>query len=129
MVCEEQILYFMIVTAKFANAGEFYCRFDLHHHHVPVPDFSLLPTSNHSFYIVTVRDPYDRTLSSFTYDHPLNDEALDRNASRLDLQGRLAAYKCFPSLEDFVGYIGDNVTDFEYSVHASKLRLRNLREQ
>lgn len=37
-----------------------------------VPDFGLLQQSKHDFYIITTRDPFDRVVSSFTYEHYLN---------------------------------------------------------
>ncbi|CAB9523988.1 expressed unknown protein [Seminavis robusta] len=73
-----------------------------------VPDFQTLPDNHHSFYVLTLRDPFDRTVSAFTYDHPLNDDSYQRNSSLADLNSRFKAYRCFPSLERFVQLLGDN---------------------
>jgi len=41
-------------------------------HYYHVPDFWRLPTSNHRAYIISIRDPFQRTVSALLYDHPSN---------------------------------------------------------
>ena len=74
-----------------------------------MPDFSKLPNSKHTMYIMSIRDVYDRTVSSFLYQHPENVKAYNDHAgiatssspSKLEERIRLA-YSCFPTLESFV---------------------------
>jgi hypothetical protein len=40
-----------------------------------VADFGLLPKSHHDFYVVTLRNPYDRVISAFCYEHLSNMKA------------------------------------------------------
>ena len=93
-----------------------------------MPDFQSLPDNEHSFYIITIRDPYDRIISAFSYEHPLNQAPLrgegsnQRNGrvpSKKEMAGRLAAFRCFPSLEAFVEYLGG--TDFSYPYDANQI--------
>lgn len=86
-----------------------------------VPDFPKLPNQTHSFYVITLRDPFDRTVSSFAWHHPRNDAAQGRNSSAAYLQIRLKAYKCFPTLERFAGFLGDNPNEFEYTYPPNSL--------
>lgn len=79
-----------------------------------VPDFGLLPQSKHDFYLVTVRDPLDRTISGFVYDHYRNQQARGIPLTQLALDRTKAAYSCFPKLETFAGYLEGDPSDFDY---------------
>jgi len=98
-----------------------------------VPDFQHLPKSPHSAFVVTIRDPYERTVSAFLYHHPRNvAHAMDEhehevaaakarasatmNATTTTNSNTAAAaieqtreqharyaYRCFPTLEAFTG--------------------------
>jgi len=76
-----------------------------------VPDFGLLPQSRHDFFVVTTRDPFDRVVSSFVYEHYRNRFAA---AHRGDKSKRMspverikykAAYRCFPTLNHWVSFL------------------------
>ena len=60
----------------------------------------------------------DRTVSAFLYNHPRNSAEVHAQAGTTphaaDVLLQEAAYRCFPSLETFVAFVGDNVTDYEY---------------
>lgn len=88
-----------------------------------VPDFASLPEKHHSFYIITLRDPYDRITSAFAYEHPLNRVSQGHKGKELPMKG--SAFRCFPSLEVFVEHIGENVTDFEYPYDANHVITRD----
>lgn len=80
-----------------------------------MPDFHKLPKKNHSFYLFSLRDPYERTISGFVFGHPTNAKALGRD--NLEWKRKRSGYfqpTCFATLEEFVQNIGDNPTDFEY---------------
>jgi hypothetical protein len=86
-----------------------------------VPDFAFLPQSHHDFYFITTRDPFDRSISAFAFEHFLNREA--RNDEPFDeyhfieKHVRLRyekAYNCFSTLERFVSFLEGESTDFFY---------------
>ena len=79
-----------------------------------VPDFGLLRDSNHSFYIITSRDPFDRTVSAFVYDHIKNRYARNETVSEIKQSKYEEAYRCFPSLSQYVKYLGDKPDEFNY---------------
>jgi Sulfotransferase family len=79
-----------------------------------VPDFGLLRQSNHTFYIITSRDPFDRTISAFVYDHIKNRYARNETVSAMKLSKFDEAYRCFPSLQHYVEYLGDKPHEFSY---------------
>lgn len=82
-----------------------------------VPDFAFLQQANHSFYVVTTRDPYDRVISAFCYEHLANREA---RSEPVDSKKRLKyvwAYQCFPTLESYVSFLAGNSSDFHYPYH------------
>ena len=79
-----------------------------------VPDFGLLKESNHSFYIITSRDPFDRTISAFVYDHIKNRNARNETIDDIKQSKYKEAYRCFPSLQHFVEYLGDKPHEFNY---------------
>jgi Sulfotransferase family len=79
-----------------------------------VPDFGLLQESNHSFYIITSRDPFDRTVSAFVYDHVKNRYARNESVSEYKKSKYEEAYRCFPSLSQYVENLGDKPHEFNY---------------
>ena len=79
-----------------------------------VPDFGLLRESNHTFYIITSRDPFDRTISAFVYDHIKNRNARNETMSTIHQAKQDEAYRCFPSLQHYVEYLGDKPHEFFY---------------
>eukprot|EP00527_Entomoneis_sp_CCMP2396_P008400 CAMPEP_0198147710 /NCGR_PEP_ID=MMETSP1443-20131203/37384_1 /TAXON_ID=186043 /ORGANISM="Entomoneis sp., Strain CCMP2396" /LENGTH=411 /DNA_ID=CAMNT_0043812153 /DNA_START=40 /DNA_END=1275 /DNA_ORIENTATION=- len=87
-----------------------------------VADFGLLPQSQHDFYLLTLRDPYDRTISSFVYEHYLNVKARGEEVNikkniRKDFEK--ACLTCFPTLESFVALLNGN--EFHYPHHKSEI--------
>jgi hypothetical protein len=79
-----------------------------------VPDFGLLRNSNHSFYIITSRDPFERTVSAFVYDHVKNRYARNETISEIKRSKYEEAYRCFPSLSQYVQYLGNKPFEFNY---------------
>ena len=79
-----------------------------------VDDTAKIQDSNHTIYIVTTRDPFDRTVSSFVYMHPRNKATFKRHMSLEDMLRKNSAYKCFKTLESFTQFIGDEPNDFAY---------------
>jgi Sulfotransferase family len=79
-----------------------------------VPDFATLKQSNHTFYIITCRDPFDRTISAFVYDHIRNKYARNETISAVKELKYEEAYKCFPTLQRYVEFLGDHPNQFHY---------------
>jgi hypothetical protein len=90
-----------------------------------VPDFGNLALTNHSFYLITLRDPFDRIKSAFAAQHPANDIARGKRTTKIDLNGRTAVYHCFPSLEVFAELLGDDPTNYYYPYKPNVLVLKN----
>ncbi|CAB9511645.1 expressed unknown protein [Seminavis robusta] len=90
-----------------------------------VPDFGLIPQSKHPFYIMTLRDPFQRSVSAFVYEHLDNVKARGETISPLSEEAKTEAKKCFPTLETFVEYIGDNPDDYDYPYHRSQIVATN----
>jgi hypothetical protein len=71
------------------------------------------PYTNYSFLVLTLRDPFSRCLSTFTYQHPVN---------RLEFESKKLAreftpvFECFPTLEIFSEFIGDDPDSFNYTL-------------
>eukprot|EP00536_Pseudo-nitzschia_multiseries_P001609 jgi/Psemu1/322148/estExt_fgenesh1_pg.C_210002 len=78
-------------------------------HYYHVPDFHTLRESNDKSFLISVRDVYDRAVSSFLYMHPGNKEfyAATQNLSESQLNKRkdAIAYSCFPTLESFASFL------------------------
>lgn len=81
-----------------------------------VQDFFKLPDYNHTFYMISVRDPYERTVSGFVYGHPSNYKVLglDRDIWKRNKRAGYFQPICFRTLEAFVENVGDNPTEFDY---------------
>jgi Sulfotransferase family len=90
-----------------------------------VPDFGLIPQGKHFFYIITLRDPLQRSISAFVYEHLDNVKARGESISPLAEEAKIEAKKCFPSLESFVEFIGDNPEDYDYPYHRSQIVAAN----
>lgn len=92
-----------------------------------VPDFRLLLQSHHDFYILTVRDPLDRIISSFVYEHYRN--RVSRNETIPQAEIYQQAYECFPTLEDFANFFdGPNPKDFHYPYYQNVLATDSCRD-
>ena len=70
-------------------------------HYYHVPDFWRLPTSNHETFLISMRDVFDRSISSLLYQHPLNAQAYNLTLSNNQKTNGPMAYRCFPTLEAF----------------------------
>jgi hypothetical protein len=80
-----------------------------------IPDFQHLKDSDHSMYILSVRDVYDRFVSSLLYQHPKNVEYYHVTMTRNIARAAPMAYKCFPTLEVFASWLKrGNSTDCDY---------------
>ena len=87
-----------------------------------VPDFGLLPRYQHDFYLVSVRDPYDRAISAFVYQHVANRMARNETMPTKEFYKMQAAYVCFPTLQVFCEYLqGHDSTKFHYPYHRSEI--------
>jgi Sulfotransferase family len=65
------------------------------------PDFQLLSTRqyHYDFYVWTLRDPFSRLLSAFTYQHPLNMRyAKDEKYWAKHVRANKPVFSCFPTL-------------------------------
>ena len=82
-----------------------------------VPDFGLLPMSHHDFYLITMRDPFDRTVSAFVFEHIRNKDARNEEIDEFKRPKYEEAYRCFPTLQSFVELLGEDSTQFEYPYH------------
>jgi hypothetical protein len=80
-----------------------------------VPDFGLLKQGSHEFYLVSTRDPLDRFISGFVYEHYANRRARGDSIDPKNVQKIQDAYSCFPTLEEFVSFLDSNdPNEFEY---------------
>jgi Sulfotransferase family len=93
-----------------------------------VPEFGNLPSSNHSFYIITLRDPYDRTISAFCYQHYYN--IIARNGTFVPNTRRrlMDIASCFPDLQTFVNYLEGDSFDFDYPFHRAVVNNTSCRD-
>ena len=88
---------------------------------IKVPDFGLIPQAKHTFYIISLRDPLARSISAFTYEHIDNVKARGETMTPLEEEFKSEAIKCFPTLETFVDYIGDDPGSYDYDYHQSQI--------
>jgi Sulfotransferase family len=79
-----------------------------------VPDFPFLQQSHHMLYLMTLRDPFDRTISAFVFEHIRNRYARNETVDPFKTQKYEDAYTCFPTLQIFVEPLGDDPTNFKY---------------
>lgn len=73
-----------------------------------LPDFQKLNKTSYSFYIISLRDPFDRTLSAFTFMHPVNQRAQGRRSKKAEKDFFVP---CFPDLNTFVEAIDTTIED------------------
>ena len=94
-----------------------------------VPDFGLLPQSHHDFYLLSIRDPFDRAVSSFVFEHALNRKARkDPFTPARRIPEMEAAFACFPTLESYVQYLEGDSTDFDWPYHRSEVPAESCRD-
>ena len=94
-----------------------------------VADFGLLPKSQHDFYLLTLRDPFDRTVSSFVYEHFLNVQArgeVNNIKKGVRAEFAQACNKCFPTLETFAAHLDG--ADFHYPHHKSEIAFESCQD-
>jgi hypothetical protein len=80
------------------------------------PDFQWFPKTEHLFYVMLLRDPFERTRSAFTYVHPKNIHA----RGQVGKKTYESFFQCYPTLEDFAQAIGDSPKQYNYT-HDSHL--------
>lgn len=68
-----------------------------------------------------MRDPFPRSISAFVYEHIDNELARGETLTPLTIEAKTEAKKCFPSLEKFVEWIGDDVDHYNYPYHRSQI--------
>ena len=70
--------------------------------------FSDQKGQKHKFYLLTVRDPFDRTISSFLFEHPANAKVdpLRRDTTPRRARRYAQYYRCAPTLEAFAFLLG-----------------------
>jgi hypothetical protein len=78
-----------------------------------LPDFHMLGKVPYDFYVVLLRDPFDKLLSIFTYEHPKNIKARKTDIPQFR-KSLVRLFKCFPSLERFSEFVGDEPDDYYY---------------
>jgi hypothetical protein len=79
-----------------------------------VPDFGLLRQSHHEFYLVTTRDPFQRVVSAFVFEHIRNRDARKEKVEKMERRRYEDAYECFPTLERYVDFLRGNSKEFHY---------------
>jgi hypothetical protein len=62
---------------------------------------------DYAFYVWTVRDPLERTISSFVYQHPANIQVRQAKYWQRLYQRGQPSFACFPTLERFATALGD----------------------
>ncbi|EEC44197.1 predicted protein [Phaeodactylum tricornutum CCAP 1055/1] len=63
---------------------------------------------HHDFFAITIRDPFSRFLSVFTFMHPQNVRA--RKGCNREFCKTGSAWECFPSVNDFAWHLASNGT-------------------
>ncbi|CAJ1966762.1 unnamed protein product [Cylindrotheca closterium] len=86
-------------------------------HYYHVPDFWRLPETKHEAFIISIRDPFDRSVSSLLYHHPRNAEVYQLRQTKKQLYYGPLAYACFPKLEDFAQLMQGSSTNCNYPYH------------
>ncbi|CAB9520274.1 expressed unknown protein [Seminavis robusta] len=83
-----------------------------------VPDFFRLSRKIHSFYLVSLRDPFERTVSGFVYGHPSNAPLLGIGMMDSWKRRRKGYFPptCFETLEEWVQNLNtdDKFDEFDY---------------
>mmetsp|Transcript_7838 Transcript_7838/g.18884 ORF Transcript_7838/g.18884 Transcript_7838/m.18884 type:complete len:376 (+) Transcript_7838:82-1209(+) len=86
-------------------------------HYYHVPDFWRLPETKHESFIISIRDPFDRSVSSLLYHHPRNAEVYQLRQTKKQLHYGPLAFACFPTLEDFAQLMEGSSTNCNYPYH------------
>lgn len=86
-------------------------------HYYHVPDFWRLPETKHEAFIISIRDPFDRSVSSLLYHHPRNAEVYQLRQTKKQLYYGPLAYSCFPTLEDFAQLMEGSSINCNYPYH------------
>jgi len=70
-----------------------------------------------------MRDPFDRTVSAFVYEHVLNRYARGEEAPVIPdrVKEYENGYNCFPTLENFTSYLEGNASNFYYPYHKREI--------
>lgn len=84
-----------------------------------VPDFWWLPETYHRAYLLSVRDPYERTISSFVYNHPENFKYYNITSTKKQREFGPIAYECFPSVEILVSLVKNKTKTTSESIHCN----------
>ena len=83
------------------------------------PDFHKLATTKHHFYVVGVRDPFDRLISIYSYQNPENIRQRIKHKKEGSKTPLLNAfhnlYECFPDLEQFATLVGKEPTHYKFN--------------
>jgi hypothetical protein len=64
--------------------------------------------------VVSCRDPFDRTVSAFVYEHILNRDARGETVDPWKVAKYEIAYQCFPTLQQYVELLGPDPYHFSY---------------
>jgi len=83
-------------------------------HYYHVPDFWRLPKTKHEAFVISVRDPFDRSVSSLLYHHPQNAKVYQLQQTKKQLYYGPLVYACFPTLEDFAQLMQGSSTNCNY---------------
>jgi hypothetical protein len=95
-------------------------------HYYHVADFHRLPTANHKAFIISVRDVFDRTVSSLLYHHPKNAKAYNLKQTQAHEKYGPLAYSCFETVEAFAALINNgNSTECNYPYRHNVVDIEN----
>lgn len=78
------------------------------------------PQHAYDFFAVTLRDPLDRTISAFTYDHPKNVNSSTERRRRPNSARNFTAETCFDTLEIFAQHLQDQEIRKDSSNNSTK---------
>ena len=90
-------------------------------HYYHVADFHRLPDTKHKIFIISIRDPFDRTVSALLYTHPKNAAVYKLKQTKRQKHFGGKAYRCFPTLEAFAQLMNGTSTECNYPYEQSQL--------
>jgi hypothetical protein len=76
---------------------------------------------------MTLRDPFERTLSAFVFLHPVNVKARTKRM-RGSKKAARNFFSCFPDLDTFVEALGDEPDEYEYPWPSNVANTTNCRD-